>query len=487
MEGRMENNENSTSKNEENEVLEPIKDLNTEKEVAEPNDLSEEKEVLEPDKDLNVEKEVSESKDFNEGKVVLEPIKALTNDEFKHKVLLYTVQNNPEFFIEASERNNLDSKRDQSLINDIVYKEQVMTLQALCREAALEENTMHAYDYLQVMCFFTDKDYAYVAAVEGENASTNLYTYIEERLKNIDDLKPTLDLISAVNDAYLYASAEMPNFNAYKANQIVEKMNENEAAFSDEQKAQAAYICSKMYRKLESSKQVYGEVLAGEKETEYLQKVLSHSSDYKLLAHCQSRLNKKAEKEVVRAYKRALQNNRDKKALYNINMALAGIYAQQSKQIGFASASSSKYMAGEKSVRYLINAYRYSQRDERMQILKQMSDVHLQMGHFDEWKNLKTVIALKYLKGEARCWALNAIGDKMQDAEYYKMAIEECKKSKIPDNVKLDIEEATYAKLIKATTSELDKTAYKDSLKQVRAQKQMMFLTLLNGKKKSKV
>ena len=458
----MENNENTTLKNEEKEVSES--------------------------KDLNVEKEHVESvKDLSVDKVILEPIKALTNDEFKHKVLLYTVQNNPEFFIEARERNKLDSKRDETLINDIVYQEQVMTLQALCRESALEENTMQAYDYLQVMCFFTDKDYAYIGAIEGENATTSLYTYIEERLKNIDVLKPTLDLLSAVNEAYLYASAEMPNFNAYKANQVVEKMNENEAAFSDEQKAQAAYICSKMYRKLECSKQVYGEALAGEKETEYLQKVLSHSSDYKLLAHCQSRLNKKAEKEVVRAYKRALQNNRDKKALYNINMALAGIYAQQSKQIGYSTTSSNKYLAGEKSVRYLTNAYRYSQRDERMQILKQMADVHLQMGHLDEWKNLKAVIALKYLKGEARCWALNAIGDKMQDAEYYKMAIEECKKAKIPVNVKLDIEEATYAKLIKTAISEQDKNAYKDSLKQVRAQKQMMFLTLLNGKKKSKI
>ena len=475
----MENNNEEASANEENMILNSENtSKNEEQSVFESENISE-----------NEEKVVSEPNNTSqkEETVILEPIKALTNEEFKQKVLLYTAHNNPEFFMEASELNKLDMKKDLSLIKDIVYNEQVMTLQKLCRKAALEENTLQAYSYLHVMCFFSDRDYAYIRAVEGDNATNNLYTYITERLKNIDDLKPTLDLISAVNDAYLYASAEMPNFNAYKANQILEKMNTHEADFSDEQKAQAAYICSKMFRKLESSKLLCGDSLAGEKETQCLQKVLSHSSDYKLLAHCQSRLNKKAEKEVVRAYKRALQKNKDKKALYNINMALAGIYQQQSKQIGFASTSSNKYLSGEKAVRYLTNAYRYCQREDRMQILKQMAEVHLKMGHFDEWKNLKTVIALKYLKGEARCWALNAIGDKMRDGHFYQMAIDECKKAKIPDNVKLDIEETTYAKMIETATSEQEKNAYANSLKQVKTQKQMMFMTMLNGKKKSKI
>ena len=423
----------------------------------------------------------------NEGKIVLGPIKALTNAEFKQQVLFYTAQNNPEFFTEAQARNNLDAKKDQCLINEIVYKDQVMTLQDLCREAALQENTIQAYNYLHVMCFFTERDYAYIHAVEGGNSSSNLYVYIDERLKDVDDLKPTLGLISAVTDAYLYASRDIPNFNAYKANQVLEHMNACEIGFSDEEKAQAAYICSKMFRKLENSKQLYGDSLAGEKETECLQKVLSHSSDYKLLAHCQSRLSKKADKELLRAYKRALQTNKDKKALYNINMALAGIYEQQSKKIGFASDSSNKHLAGEKAVRYLTNAYRYSQRDERMPILKQMADIHMRLGHMDEWKNLKTVIALKYLKGEARCWALNAIGDKMHDEHYYQMAIDECKKAKIPENIKLDIEETTYAKMMGTATSEQEKNAYANSLKQVKTQKQMMFMTLLNGKKKSKI
>ena len=429
--------------------------------------------------------ENNEKTSADEEKVILEPIKSLTNEEFKQQLLIYTLQHNPEFFVEASEKHHLDLGKNQTDISNIVYQEQVMTLQDLCRESALQENTVDAYNYLHLVCFFSENDYAYIRAVEGENASTNLYTYIDERLKEVDDLKGTLSLISSVNEAYLYATTEMPNFNAYKANQILEQMNALEKDFSDEQKAQAAYICSKMFRKLESAKQVYGEALAEEKEAECLQKVLSHSADYKLLAYCQSRLNKKADKEVVRAYKKALQKNTDRKALFNINMALAGIYEQQSKQIGFASASSNKHLAAEKTVRYLTNAYRYSPRDGQMQILKQMADVHFRIGNFDEWKNLKTVIALKFLKGEARCWALNAIGDKMHDGHYYQMAIEECKKAKMPANVKLDIQEITYSKMIETAKSEQEKSAYADSLKQVRTQKQTMFMTMLKGKKKS--
>lgn len=423
----------------------------------------------------------------NEDIAILDPIKPLDNAEFKEKLLVATLQNNPEFFIEAAERNNLDGEKDKNLIADIVYKEQVMTLQSLCREVVLQENTAEAYNYLHAMSFFEDSDYAYIRAVEGENAAENLHKYIDERLKNVDDLKDTLSLIATVTEAYLYANADVPNFNAYKANQVLEKMNLFEHDFSDEQKAQSAYLMSKMFRKLEAGKKMYGDTCAVEKEFDCLRKVLFYTNDYKLLAYCQSRLDGKSEKEVIRAYKKALQKNKNKQALFNINMALAGIYEQQSKQIGFASTNSNKHLAAEKTVRYLTNAYRYSARADQMQILKQMADVHLRIGNIDEWKNLKTVIALKYLKGEARCWALNAIGDKMRDEHYYKMAIDECDKAKMPLNVKLDIKEITYAKMAEVSSSPQTRDACASRLQEVKSQKQEIFLSMLVGKKKSMI
>ncbi len=421
----------------------------------------------------------------NDDMVVLEPIKSLENNEFKHKLLLYTMQNNPEFFTEAAELNALNVETQHDLINEIVYQEQIMTLDSLCREAALQENTLQAYNYLHVMCFFTDKDYAYIQATEGENASTQLYTYIEDRLKNVDDLKNTLGLINIVNQAYLYTASEMPDFNTYKANQILEKMNAYESTFSDEQKAQSAYIVSKMFRKLEENKNVFKDTRAVGQEYECLRKVLANSNDYKLLSYCQSRIGYSADKEVVRAYKKALQSNKDKQSLFNINMALAHIYEKQSQQIGFATAHSSKHLSAEKAMRYLTNAYRYSDKKARMQILKKMAGIHLNIGNFEEWKNLKTVIALKYLKGEERCWALNAIGDKLSDGKFYQMAIDECDKAKMPMRAKLDIKEITFEKMLKLATNAQEKSVYASSLQNVKSQKQQIFMSLLNGKKKS--
>ncbi len=57
----------------------------------------------------------------NDDMVVLEPIKSLENDEFKHKLLLYTMQNNPEFFTEAAELNALNVETQHDLISEIVY------------------------------------------------------------------------------------------------------------------------------------------------------------------------------------------------------------------------------------------------------------------------------------------------------------------------------------------------------------------------------
>lgn len=416
--------------------------------------------------------------------VKLEPVHPLSNDEFKHKVILFTFENNPEFFVEAAERNNLDSQTQQADISDIVYQEQMMTLQALCKEAALQENTVEAYNLLRSMCFFSDNDYAYIGAVEGENASQNLYNYIEDRLKNVDDVKDILALISAVNEAYLYANTEVPNFTSYTASTIQEKFSNLNSGFSSEQKAQAAYICSKMYRKL-AAKNVYSETSAQNEELECLKSVLKNSHDYKLISYCQSRLANKNDKLVLDAYKSASYKNKDKKALFKIHMSIASIYADMAHVAGFPYPNSEKVIASEKSIRSYLKACQLANKDERGEVLKKMSAVQYNIGNFKDWANTQYLIAFKYQKGEERCFTLHSIGDALKDSTYYQKAIEECKKAKLSPATKLDIMEISYQKMLSLSHNPQEKAKFSYNLDQVKKQKSENMLALFAFKKEN--
>lgn len=428
-------------------------------------------------------KELVESvKDLSEEKVVLEPIKALTNEEFKKNVIAQVMLNEPELFIDAAERNRLDLEKDKDSISDIVYQEEVMTLQSLCQKSALEENTTQAYNYLSTMCFFSDNDYAYIGAVEGANASNNLYTYIEDRLKNVDDLKDTLALISAVNEAYLYANTDIPNFTSYTASTIQEKFSNLNSGFSSEQKAQAAYICSKMYRKL-AAKNVYSETSAKTEELECLKNVLKNSSDYKLISYCQSRLANKNDKLVLDAYKSASYKNKDKNALFKIHMSIASIYSDMARVAGFPYPNSEKMIASEKAVRSYMKACQLARADERSEVLKRMSSVQYNIGNFKDWSNTQYLIAFKYQKGEERCFTLHRIGDVLKDVTFYKTAIEECNKAKLPPTTKLDILEISYKKMALLAHSPQEKEKYSYQLEQIKKQKNDNLLALIVGKK----
>lgn len=414
--------------------------------------------------------------------VTLEPIKPITKEEFKNKLLLCTKQNNPEFFTEAANRNHLNLEKDKDLIDDIVYQEQVMSLQSLCFESALQENVLEAYNYLLAMSFFSDNDYAYINAVEGENASKNLCGYIDERLKNIDDLKTSISLITIVNEACLYTNTDVPNFTSYTANQIQERFGQFKDIFSSEQKAQASYICSKMYRKL-AAKNVYSEAFAKNEEMECLKNVLINSSDYKLISYCQSRFANKNDKLILEAYKAASLKNKDKQALFKINMSIANIYADLSHVIGFTYPNSEKVIAAEKSIRSYMKACQLANSDERGEVLKKMSSVQYSLGNFHDWANTQSVIAYKYQKGEERCFTLHKIGDVLKDLSYYQKAIDECDKSKLSQTAKLDIKAISYQKMLMLTQNPQEKVDISLKLEQIKKQKSDNLLALISSKK----
>lgn len=89
--------------------------------------------------------------------------------------------------------------------------------------AALNERPGEAYDLLQQVCYFSEQDLQYIRAVEGENADSLMYTYVKKRLENVSELQPVINFVDAVNEAEVYLISDMPNFNSYKADVLVEK------------------------------------------------------------------------------------------------------------------------------------------------------------------------------------------------------------------------------------------------------------------------
>ena len=423
---------------------------------------------------------MAENNDKNEQteSIVLTAFEPLSNEEFKNKVLQSVLENNAEYFEEAAKLNHLDLQEDFDLVANVVYLEQLKNIETSCRKAILEENILEAYNVLHNVCFFDMQDYQYISAVEEEKASESLPSYINKRLEKVSALKDTFGLISCISEAIVYNMADSPNFNAYKANQVFEKISSYEDELSSEEKAQAYFIASKMYRKLSASNKVLVESTAVDQELECLKKVLANSADYKLISYCQGRIDNKNDKMVIRAYKGALKKKQDKGNLFKINMALADIYTSQANKSGFNYPLSVKDVSSAKAVHFLMNAYAVAKKEDRLPILKKMADLHFKTNHIEEWKNIKTVIALKFLKGEERCYALSAIGDKLNDLSFYYQAIQESEKIR-NKRAKNQVLFETYTKLSLKLAPGKEKDDVLQHLNQLKQEKQTILLRTL--------
>ena len=423
---------------------------------------------------------MTENNDKNEQEatIVLKAFEPLSDEEFKIKILQSVVVNNPEYFEEAALLNKLDMQKDAELVTEIVYIEQVQTIEALCRKAMLEENILEAYNVLHNVCFFEEQDYQYIAALEGENASDNLSSYIDKRLEKVSALKDTFGFISCISEAIAYTMTDSPNFNAYKANQIFEKISSYEDELSSEEKAQAYFIASKMYRKLNASNKLLTEGAAQNQELECLKKVLTNSADYKLISYCQDRIADKNDKVVIRAYKKALNMSQNKGNLFKINMKLADIYTAQTDKIGFNYPLGEKEISATKAIHFLMSAYAVAKRGDRLPVLKKMAHLYQKNNQWPEWKNIKTVIALKFLKGEERCYALTAIGDKLNEPSFYYQAIEESKKIR-NKRAKNQVLYDAYTKLSLKLDDGEEKDNVLQNLHQLKQEKQAILLKTL--------
>ncbi len=239
------------------------------------------------------------------------------------------LSNNPEYVSDIAQRYNLDPQQDQASIADKLYEEQIDTITEICIANTLDENIVAAYELLQNVCYFSPEDIHYMQMTEGENLPSNVTQYINERLSGVSELMPVVDFTNTVNEAILYSTNDCPDFTLYKANQLKEKFDECNLKLTNEEKGKLSFIASKMYRKL-SQQNVFmqdnGRAVDFH-EKECLHKTLSLTSDYKLISHCQNRLqDAKDEQDIISAYQYALSKKQSRNDLYKINVALSSLY-----------------------------------------------------------------------------------------------------------------------------------------------------------------
>lgn len=401
------------------------------------------------------------------------------NDETLKKLIQNDLDTNQQpYLAEVAKRYHLDLKLNHEVVLEKAYEEQFMLINQQCIANTLDENTIGSYVLLQNICYFNNQDLNYIKSVEGENWALNMVPYVENRLENVQMLKPLFNLTNVVNEAMLYLTDNYLNFSSYKANQLKEKLENTNIIFSDEEKAKLYFISSKLYRKLNVQNKYFNDNYVDTQEKDCLDKVLSLTSDYKLISYCQNRLGENnSDKKVIRAYKKALTKKQTRNNSYKINNELANIYFQQSKKIGYLTTNSDKAYSSNQAIKYYMEAYRYAQKEDRLPLLKKMTDVYLMTGKKQEWKNVKEVIAMKFLKGQARCAMLNSIGDKTDDITFYFRAIEECKKSKLSPFLKLDIMENSYKKLLVKVSDKEEKQNIEQQLHDI-SLKKMKYLSV---------
>lgn len=430
--------------------------------------------------DMDEDKKAKKRKTSTTKKATPYEIAPLSPETFRTGVLAVLATNVPDYAKQAAELLNCDPVKDRAMIDEVCYHNQVIQLGADVVEKALDEELNEAYTTLQNVCFFSDKDYAYIKQVHGEEAGSEMPAYIHFRLSQVEDLAPSIDFLGAIYSAEVYAQSDPTAFSSYDADEVKHKINTYEDMLTPEQKAKANYIASKMFYLRNATTKTS----ADGSEEECLDKVLQFTSDYKLIAYADSRLDKKAAKNVRRAYQRALKAAKDKTAKYHINLALGNIYFKDTAQVGFTYPQSDKVKAGEKSVKFFLHAYRYAPKEERLAIMKKMAEVQMNIGHLADWKETKINIALKFLKNEDRFDSLNAVAAKLDDAELFHKSAELCKQSKMPENRKLAMLEKTYTQMARFLKNPEQKKEALAHLGEVKKQKQVAMAKMVAQKNK---
>lgn len=437
---------------------------------------------------LGQAEEASDVVNEEEQTIVLNPIKPLSNEEFKQHFLEEIAQGNPDYYqevLKACLEDEPELKNDSKALTDSAYKLLIGFYNDNVAAEFLDEKIDEANKSLLRVCYFSEQDIMYMNAVkEQSNQPLLIVPYIRERLSQVDELQPLLALGKMVAEARDCAINPDKEVNNYSAAQLVEEINQFEPMLSAENKAKINYIASKVYYRMRLEKADFGP--AKDMELNCLRKALTYSSDYKLISYCQGRLADKNDKIVLRAYKHALSSAKDRQEKSQINLSLADIYTSRATRIGFLTQNSDKKISGEKALHHLMDAYRYSPKDSRIHVLKRIAEMQRNLGQKDDWKNTKTVIALKFLKGEERCMALSSIADKTHDLSYYHKALAEAKKAKIPQISKWRIQEIVYGKLFNQLPEGAEKQDVAKKLEHIRKQSRLDINKLFSLEKNKK-
>ena len=250
--------------------------------------------------DMDEDKKAKKRKTSTTKKATPYEIAPLSPETFRTGVLAVLATNVPDYAKQAAELLNCDPVKDRAMIDEVCYHNQVIQLGADVVEKALDEELNEAYTTLQNACFFSDKDYAYIKQLHGEEAGSEMPAYIHLRLSQVEDLAPSIDFLGAIYSAEVYAQSDPTAFSSYDADEVKHKINTYEDMLTPEQKAKANYIASKMFYLRNATTKTS----ADGSEEECLDKVLQFTSDYKLIAYADSRLDKKAAKQQAKEEKK---------------------------------------------------------------------------------------------------------------------------------------------------------------------------------------
>ena len=252
-------------------------------------------------------------------------------------------------------------------------------------------------------------------------------------IKGFSEAQKILDMQTEVET--ILTDSDNKKNTSYQIHKIQEMFEDVAPELVPEFLAAGYYNLSVLYRNLGKNVLLYSSSKEiNEDESACLQKVLDYSADYKRIEYCTNRLkNSKSNMHAIRAaYRRALTTAEKPYDLYKINMALAQTYIDESSAVGFITTDKEEKF--NRAEFYLKEAYKNAPEGDKLSMLKKISLLQKQVGHFDDWVETRTHMALKLLENEDRVHVLLDIGQKFSDPNkkraYFERALNETIRSK---------------------------------------------------------
>ena len=441
--------------------------------------------------DAVISDEQKENNPTEENEVKFLSIRPLSEDELKVLVLQEMMMQKPEVFAETAAKYNLDLQKDNADVANIAYEENMSGYLEQTVMSMLDENVQPAYEQLYHLCYFTPEEEAALSqSFAGKSDFERKSLLINYRLAEIEGLQPILDFMGATGEAIAYGiSGDKADINEYDADGVMERLENGLQIISgDEAESKLYYIASKMYRQMNVDK--FGDSPKGGadgKELKCLHRILNRTTESKLIAYCATRLKKGiSHPQVEEAYLNVLNKSSDRHNLAQANRALADICLRRNPRIGFvpdAKENHNNTNLGQ-AVRYLMASYRYtSNKKNKLALLHKISEIELQQGNLANWENFQYVIAMKFMHKANRCHALNKLADRTGKVQYYSEAEHECQTGRLKKEVRMQILEEVYGKMVKQNVDETMRQTAAAKLHNLQQDREKMYTQLLWGKK----